>query len=224
MARSLCLFALCALVVGTRAMDLKSMGIDLERASSLLLPMLPVICNANKEQKQNVDCAGCMDAIVQYIKAVSNGEEWAILSADGVVSAPRTSTSSNSWPRRTGPVTPARREPSGGSVPSRQLADNAASPEVSNAASPEGALVPEGALPPGFGSRKRQPGPIVSRRSRRRRLHSSSLTTLSDREAALKSSDLSEQLRPFQRACDRAEDHNLPTQTWVRPATATGTP
>lgn len=55
-------------------------------------------------------------------------------------------------------------------------------------------------------------------------LRSSSLTTLTDWEAALKSGDLSEQLRAVQRACDRAEDHDLPTPTWVRPATATGTP
>lgn len=69
------------LVAGpARTMDLKSMGIDLERTASILLPMLPVICNANKEQKQNVDCAGCVDSMVQYFRALSHGEEWAILS------------------------------------------------------------------------------------------------------------------------------------------------
>lgn len=91
MTRSRCLpvlLALCALAVGARAMDLKSIGIDLERASSVLLPMLPVICNANKEQRQNVDCAGCVEAIVQYIKAVSHGEEWAILMTDAQAKLP----------------------------------------------------------------------------------------------------------------------------------------
>lgn len=78
------LFA-CAAV---RAMDLKDMGIDLERASSLLLPMLPVICNANKEQRQNVDCAGCMDSMVQYFKAIGRGEEWAILMTDAQTKIP----------------------------------------------------------------------------------------------------------------------------------------
>lgn len=87
MAGRLWLLALLA-CTAVRAMDLKDMGIDLERASSLLLPMLPVICNANKEQKQNVDCAGCMDSIVQYIKAIGSGEEWAILMTDAQTKIP----------------------------------------------------------------------------------------------------------------------------------------
>lgn len=77
------------LVAGpARTMDLKSMGIDLERTASILLPMLPVICNANKEQKQNVDCAGCVDSMVQYFRALSHGEEWAILMTDAQAKLP----------------------------------------------------------------------------------------------------------------------------------------
>ncbi|KAL1432026.1 hypothetical protein MTO96_013696 [Rhipicephalus appendiculatus] len=90
MASRLCwpLLALLLVAGPARTMDLKSMGIDLERASSILLPMLPVICNANKEQKQNVDCAGCVDSMVQYFRALSHGEEWAILMTDAQAKLP----------------------------------------------------------------------------------------------------------------------------------------
>lgn len=55
-------------------------------------------------------------------------------------------------------------------------------------------------------------------------LRDAEFTKEEDWEEALKSGDLSVQLRAVQRACERAEGHGLPVPAWERPATVTDYP
>lgn len=63
-----------------QAVDLKSMGLDPSAALEMAATMIPAVCNANKEEKKDIDCAGCAYALTQYLRALTRAEEWAILS------------------------------------------------------------------------------------------------------------------------------------------------
>lgn len=77
-----------ALCVRVRAMDLKALGFDPGKYLRMAATTLPVVCHANEEQKLDMECAGCVYSIIEYIKALERAEEWAIIMTDALVKPP----------------------------------------------------------------------------------------------------------------------------------------
>ncbi|CAN7992837.1 unnamed protein product [Ixodes hexagonus] len=78
--------ALCA--GGARALDLNGLGFDPSKSLNMAAAMLPVVCNANEQQKTDMECAGCINSVAEYLKALARAEEWAIILTDALVKPP----------------------------------------------------------------------------------------------------------------------------------------
>lgn len=63
-----------------RALDLKGLGFDPAKSLNMAAAMLPVVCNANEQQKTDMECAGCIYSISEFLRALARAEEWAITS------------------------------------------------------------------------------------------------------------------------------------------------
>ncbi|XP_029836874.2 O-acyltransferase like protein [Ixodes scapularis] len=71
-----------------RALDLKGLGFDPAKSLNMAAAMLPVVCNANEQQKTDMECAGCIYSISEFLRALARAEEWAITMTDALVKPP----------------------------------------------------------------------------------------------------------------------------------------
>uniref|UniRef100_A0A147BET2 Nose resistant-to-fluoxetine protein N-terminal domain-containing protein n=1 Tax=Ixodes ricinus TaxID=34613 RepID=A0A147BET2_IXORI len=90
-ATRLAFLAAFGVVLGGRtawAVDLKGLGFDPSKSLNMAAAMLPVVCNANEQQKTDMECAGCIYSISEFLRALARAEEWAITMTDALVKPP----------------------------------------------------------------------------------------------------------------------------------------